>query len=89
MPKLEDEHNYAIVFNAADEAVVFYAITPKPSQCTAQRLAESAGIFKAGDALAKILQDGLLNSRVQLTQLAAGAVVEFDCPVFGTVSLSL
>jgi len=49
---LKDEHDDTIVFNAADEAEVFNAIAPKTGQVAAKWLAEPAGIFAAGNAIA-------------------------------------
>ena len=84
MAKLEDEHDYSIVFNAANEAVVFNAITPKCGQGAAQWLAETAGIFGDSNSLAQIFQDGLLRPGPNLRN-SRRAVVEFDCPVPGIV----
>jgi hypothetical protein len=89
MADLEYEHEDAVVFDAADEAVVFNAIAPKSSQVAAQRLAEAAGIFGAGNALAQVIEDGLLDARIQFAKLAAGAVVELDCPALWMSLLSL
>jgi len=89
MADLKDEHNHSVVFNAADEAVVFNAVTPKPSQGAAQRFTETAGIRGTGNALSEIFQDGLLDAGVQFAQLAASTVVELDCPDFWLGGLSL
>ncbi len=89
MSNLQDEHDDPVVFNSADEAVVFNAIAPKAGQIAAQGITEMAGIFGANDALAQIFQDGLLDAGVQQAQFAAGAIVELDCPALGTGCFSL
>jgi hypothetical protein len=50
MANLQDDHDHSIVFDSADEAVVFNAIAPKTSQVAAQGLAKAAGIIANGNA---------------------------------------
>jgi len=80
MTDLEHQHDDTLFFDAADDAVVFYAVAPEASQVVPERLAESSWIFVCGDSLAKIAQESLLRFAVEFSQLAAGAIVEFNSP---------
>jgi hypothetical protein len=80
MTDLKHEQDNMLVFDAADETVVFYAIAPETGQVAPQRLAESSWVFGSYYAFTKITQDALLSLAVEFSKLTAGSIVKFDFP---------
>ena len=69
----EDQHEYAVVFDLADEPVVADAVFPEfAEQRAVQGLAYAARIVQLGYSLAKEFQDALAGQRVEFVQFPVG-----------------
>ena len=60
------EYDQAILFYAAEDAVVAYAETPEVREVLRQPVTECPGVLCRSDAVLKIVEDAPLNGLVQL-----------------------
>lgn len=70
-----DEHDHAISFYAAEDAVITYPEAPQVREIVRQAVAECSCVLCRSDALLQILQDTPLNRLVQLRQITLGPFV--------------
>ncbi len=65
----EDEHNKPSVFEGTDQAIIAYAVFPKPAQCTLKSCSELTRVVQFLDALAEKIQNSSCDRFVEFAQL--------------------
>ena len=81
MSEAKDQHDKAVVFEFADEAVVADTVFPEFAQSRAvQRLSHTSWIVQACDSFEEKLQDALGLRRVKFAQLAVRLSGQLNLP---------